>query len=328
MTSGEFENRNAARWAEYERLVDAMERGQEIGGVERLPQRFRELCLDHSLVQARMYGIRLGERLNALVIRGYKLIYRSRRHGWESVVRMAAVTFPATVRKEWRLFWLCSAVFWIPFLLLVWVAKHDLTWIQSILGSQGMAQMEEMYGGDSPLAKGRPGMGSDFMMFCFYIQHNIGIDFSIFAGGILAGLGTLFYLFFNGLHIGAAAGYCNAVCNPQAFWSFVAGHSSFELTGMVISGMAGMRMGLAILWPGRLPRVRALVEATKKAMPLIYGAAVMTACAAVLEGFWSAQPLTWLPGSAYAWKYSVGAVLWLLHIVYFLFAGRRAGDAA
>ena len=51
----------------------------------------------------------------------------------------------------------------------------------------------------------------------------------------------------------------NHACNPESFWSFVAGHSSFELLGMIVSGMAGMRLGLALLRPGRLPRVRALV---------------------------------------------------------------------
>lgn len=323
MTSGDFETKNSPRWAEYEALVESVERGKPMPGVEKLPQRFRELCGDYSLAQGRMYGIRMTERLNALVIRGYKMIYRTRRAGWETAVRMAAVDFPATVRREWRLFWLCSAVFWLPFFALLIAAKYDLTWIQSILGTDGMAQVEEMYGSGSNLAKhGRGGTGSDFMMFCFYIYNNVSIDFRIFAGGITAGLGTLFFLLFNGLHIGAAAGYANAVCDPHAFWSFVVSHSSFELIGMTISGVAGMRMGLAILWPGRLPRVRALVEATKGSLPLIYGAAVMTAFAAVIEGFWSAQPIPAV------WKYSLGAVLWILHIFYFLLAGRRAGHAA
>lgn len=322
MTSGDFESKNAARWAEYDAMIRSVERGHRVPGVEKLPQRFRELSLDFALARSRMYGVGLVERLNALVIRGYKQIYRSRRAGWESVVRMAVETFPAAVRKEWRLFWLCSAMFWVPFFLLVWAAKHDLTWIQSILGSEGMANLETMYGYGSDLSKGRQGTSSDFMMFCFYIYNNVSIDFRIFAGGILAGIGTLFFLLFNGIYIGASAGYCNAVCDASAFWSFVASHSSFELTGMIIAGMAGMRMGLALLWPGRLPRTRALVEKTRESLPLIYGAAVMTAIAAVFEGFWSAQPVP------HSWKYAMGGLLWALHLVYFLFAGRRAGDAA
>jgi uncharacterized membrane protein SpoIIM required for sporulation len=323
MTAGDFENKNSARWAEYEALVRSLELGKPMPGVENLPQRFRELCLDLSLAQARMYGTRISEKLNALVIRGYNLIYRQKTGGWQAVVRMAAVTFPQTVRREWRLFWLCSAVFWIPFFALLIAAKHDLTWIQSILGSRGMADMEQMYGSESgQIAHLRSAYGSNFMMFCFYINNNVGIDFQIFAGGMAAGVGTLFFLLFNGIHIGASAGYANAACDPKAFWSFVVSHSSLELIGMIIAGMAGMRVGLSILWPGRLPRVRALVEASKDALPLIYGAAVMTALAAVVEGFWSALPI---PA---AWKYGFGATLWVLHVVYFLLAGRQARDAA
>jgi uncharacterized membrane protein SpoIIM required for sporulation len=323
MTSGDFENKNGARWEEFEQLVTSMERGKPRLGIDRLPQKFREVCIDLSLAQARMYSPRLVERLNALVIRGYELIYRGRRSGWEAAVRFAVVKFPQTVRREWRLFWLCSAMFWLPFFALLIAAKYDLTWIQAILGGEGMTSMEHMYGkGQESLSNLRSDHGSNFMMFGYYIQNNVSIDFRTFAGGIAAGLGTLFFLLFNGLQIGASAGYATEVCSPTAFWSFVAGHSSFELLGMVVSGMAGMRLGMAILRPGRLPRSRALVEAGKRALPLIYGAAVMTTLAAVVEGFWSAQPIP--P----ALKYGVGIAGWFVHAAYFLFAGKGVADEA
>ncbi len=289
MTSGDFEHRNMARWAEYESLVALMEKGKAGVEAEKLPRLFRELSLDLSLAESRMYGSRVTERLNELVIRGYELIYRTRRGSWENILS----------------------------------ADHDIRWIQSVLGADGMASMEQMYGGkEEQLSHLRSEYGSNFMMFCFYIYNNVAIDFRIFAGGMAAGLGSLFFLLFNGLHLGAAAGYVNHACNPESFWSFVAGHSSFELLGMIVSGMAGMRLGLAILRPGRLPRVRALVEASKQAMPLIYGAALMTALAAVVEGFWSAQAI---PSNL---KYTVGIIGWVLHIAYFSLAGRRSGHAA
>lgn len=322
MTSGDFEHQNAERWAEYERLVGKLEAGQRDPEAGQLPKRFRELCLDLSLAESRMYGTRITERLNALVIRGYELIYRQRRGGWEQALSFVAVTFPQTIRREWRLFWLCSLVFWLPFFALMISAGHDIRWVQAVLGADGMSSMEQMYGGrEQQLSHLREEYGSNFMMFCFYIYNNLAIDFRIFAGGMLAGLGTLFYLLFNGVHLGAAAGYVNHACNPESFWTFVAGHSSFELLGMVVAGMAGMRLGLAILRPGRLPRVKALVEASRQAMPLIYGAAIMTTMAAVVEGFWSAQDF---PS---ALKIGVGVAGWVLHIVYFIFAGRRAADA-
>ncbi len=323
MTSGDFEDRNRVRWAEYESLVSLIEKGKAGPEAEKLPRLFRELSLDLSLAESRMYSGRITERLNELVIRGYELIYQTRRGSWEKVLSFVAVTFPQTVRKEWRLFWLCNAVFWLPFFAMLLSANHDIRWIQAVLGADGMASMEQMYGGkEEQLSHLRSEYGSNFMMFCFYIYNNVAIDFRIFAGGMGAGLGTLFYLLFNGFQLGAAAGYVDHACNPESFWSFVAGHSSFELLGMVVSGMAGMRLGLAILRPGRLPRVRALVEASKQALPLIYGAAIMTSMAAVVEGFWSAQAI---PSNL---KYTVGIIGWALHIAYFSLAGRRSGHAS
>lgn len=323
MTVGDFEHRNEERWKEYERLVESLEKKKPNEHADQLPRRFRELCMDLSLAECRMYGSRLTERLNALVIRGYEVIYRGRRGGLQAAVDLVRSEFPRAVRKDWRLFWLCSGAFWIPFFAMMFAAGHDIGWVQAALGAEGMVQMEEMYGGrEQQLAHLRSEYGSNFMMFCFYIWNNVAIDFRIFAGGILAGAGTLFFLLFNGLHIGAAAGYVNHACDPESFWSFVAGHSSFELLGMVVAGMAGMKLGLAILRPGRLPRVRAIAESTKQALPLIYGAALMTTLAAVVEGFWSAQPV---PSMV---KYSVGIVFWVLHVAYFLFAGKGDGREA
>jgi uncharacterized membrane protein SpoIIM required for sporulation len=323
MTSGDFEHKNQERWAEYERLVSRLETGKTFPEAGQMPRRFRELCMDLSLAESRMYGARITERLNSLVIRGYEVIYRTRRAGWQKVLEFLTAGFPQAVRREWRLFWLCNLVFWLPFFAMMLSSMHDIRWIQAVLGAEGMVSMEDMYGGtEQQLSHLREEYGSNFMMFCFYIYNNVAIDFRIFAGGMAAGLGTLFFLLFNGLHLGAAAGYVNHACNPESFWSFVSGHSSFELLGMVVSGMAGMRLGLAILRPGRLPRVRALAEAGKQALPLIYGAALMTTMAAVIEGFWSAQPI---PSEV---KYGFGIAGWILHAVYFLLAGRRGADAA
>ncbi|MFT4177190.1 MAG: stage II sporulation protein M [Luteolibacter sp.] len=322
MTSGDFEARNQARWQEYEELVTALEKGKKPADAGELPRRFRELCLDLSLAENRMYGGRITERLNALVIRGYKLVYQRRRGGMEKVAAFVAADFPRTIRREWKLFVICSLVFWVPFFVTMLSAGHDLRWVQAILGTEGMASMEQMYGDkDTQIAHLREEYGSNFMMFCFYIYNNVGIDFRVFAGGMLAGLGTLFYLVFNGLHIGAAAGYVNHAGNPEAFWSFVAGHSALELVGVVVSGMAGLKIGNAIVKPGRLTRVGALVAAAKEALPLIYGAALMTSLAAVIEGFWSAEPF---PSMV---KYTVGILGWILLAAYLLFAGRR-GNAA
>ena len=107
------------------------------------------------------------------------------------------------------------------------------------------------------------------------------------------------------------------------FWGFVAGHSSWELLGAALSGAAGLKLGWALIRPGRLTRLAALKEAAIPAVGLLYGAAGMTTFAAVIEAFWSSSGLI-SPGV----KYIVGITFWILFALYFVFAGRgRQTDA-
>lgn len=322
MNPGSFEERREADWTELDRLVGSVEAGKPASDVETLPRRFREACADLSLARHRMYRGGMIERLNGLVIRGYKLLYRSRSSGCEAVLRFAAVDFPRLVRAEWRLFWLCNALFWLPFFGMLWSVGGDMDWALSVLGPEGMADMEMMYGGrEQQISHLREEFGSNFMMFAHYIANNVGIDFQIFAGGVLATLGTIFFLIYNGVYIGAAAGYATHACDAASFWTFVSGHSSYELLGMAVAGMAGMRLGLGVLKPGRLSRADAIAASAKRSLPLLYGAAAMTFLAAVVEGFWSARDV----GAGV--KYGVGIAGWVLHAVYFLFAGRGHDEA-
>jgi uncharacterized membrane protein SpoIIM required for sporulation len=154
-------------------------------------------------------------------------------------------------------------------------------------------------------------------MFGFYIFNNVRIAFQTFAGGLVFGLGAVFFLVFNGLVIGAVAGHVTSVGYGAAFWSFVAGHSAFELGGIALSGAAGLRLGAALLAPGQLTRKDALAVAGREAAGMMYGVAGMIVAAAFVEAFWSSNT-----GLAHTIKYGVGGVLCMLTIAYFVTAGR------
>jgi uncharacterized membrane protein SpoIIM required for sporulation len=156
-------------------------------------------------------------------------------------------------------------------------------------------------------------------MLGVYIRNNVHIDFQCFAGGIVFGLGSIFFLLYNGLFLGAVAGHLTRLGYGEAFWSFVAGHSSFELLGAILAGAAGLRIGYALVSPGPYSRGTALRAAARVAVRLLYGAAAMTACAAVVEAFWSPQRA--LPAEL---KYGVGIALWVLWLLYFALAGAGA----
>jgi uncharacterized membrane protein SpoIIM required for sporulation len=154
-------------------------------------------------------------------------------------------------------------------------------------------------------------------MFGYYIMNNIGIAFQTFASGLLFGLGSLFFLLFNGLMIGAVAGHLTQIGYGETFWSFVVGHGAFELTAIALAGAAGLKIGWALLVPGRLPRAEALRIAAGSSVRLVGGVIVFLLLAAFIEAYWSSMAL-----ASPTLKYAVGAALWLLVLAYLLLAGR------
>jgi uncharacterized membrane protein SpoIIM required for sporulation len=105
----------------------------------------------------------------------------------------------------------------------------------------------------------------------------------------------------------------------ETFWSFVATHSSFELTAIVLSGAAGLKLGHSLLAPGRRTRRQSLVQAARECVVIVYGVAAMLVVAAAIEAFWSSA--IWLPNAV---KYGVAAVCWIVVVIYLSVQGRHA----
>lgn len=317
MTPAHFEKHIEPHWQKLEGLLKEVEKGKAPEDVAELPATFRLVCHDLSVAQHRMSAPRIIEHLNALALRGYRALERQRSGGWDAFVRLFFVGFPQAVRAEWRLFWFCTALFYVPAIVLALITPHYPEWSMALLGVDGMMQIDSMYGETSkPADYVRENFGSGFAAFCFYIWNNVGIDFRTFAGGLLGGVGALFVLVFNALYLGAVFGYVQYSGNPLTLSTWVVAHGAPELTGIVISAMAGLRLGLSVLRPGQLQRRDALVLAGRKAMPLIVGAAIFTSIAAVLEGFWS--PLNFTP----AIKFGVGGLCWLSVAAFLALSGR------
>ena len=198
-----------------------------------------------------------------------------------------------------------------------WLVYERPELILSVVSAETAASFDSMYS-DSAASIGRAAEG-DWLMFGYYISHNISIAFQCFAGGLLAGIGSLFYLIYNGAFGGAIGGYLTVRGHAGTFYPFVVTHSAFELTAIVLSGAAGLRIGFSMVAPGRLSRVQSLVEATKDCAPVVAGSAGMLLIAAAIEAFWSSQ--AWL---APVIKYSLASACWIAVLSYLTFQGRRA----
>ncbi|HRV80322.1 MAG: stage II sporulation protein M [Planctomycetes bacterium] len=310
-----FERQRKPRWEALDALLQVPVSKRSKVQDQDFPGLYREVSRDLALARERRYSPELLDRLNGLVLRGHQRLYRSRKPIWTEGFAFLAFGFPRMVRARWQRFVFCVLAFVIPFGLL-WYAGHQRSeWVFALLDESMIKDLDSMYSTPNGVDKRSAELG--FFAFAHYIQNNVSIDFRVFAGGVLAGILALFLLAYNALVLGAATGYIAYAGYEDQFWPFVIGHSALEITGIWLSTLAGLEIGLAWLMPGRKTRRYALVEGARSGLLLLFGAATMTALAAVVEGFWS-------PGSAAAeTKYWVGGVLWVLVAAHLGLAGRR-----
>lgn len=314
-----FIARHAADWEALEVVLDRLEGGQTVAAPD-FPQAYRRLCQQLALARSRAYNPELVDRLNRMVLRGHQQLY-GRPLIAPRLMEGIQRTFPARVRQEWRLVAASAALFAVPLLITVLAVRHNPEAIHSILNPMMLDNVEQMYDPASEQFLHERTAETDIEMFGFYIRNNIGVGFRLFASGLLAGLGSVFFLIFNGVSIGAVIGHLDNVGFTSTLYPFMIAHGAFELTAIVLAGAAGLRLGLALIAPGRHSRRAAMAMAAKTAMPIVYGFTGMLVIAAGLEAFWS--PRHTLP---LALRYGVGAAMWVLVGVYLVGAGRR--DAA
>lgn len=321
MNQEAFEARYEPQWAQFERWLDALAASRrrnanaEIVPEQAVPKRYRMLCQHLALARDREYSPGLVERLNRLVIRGHQMLYGAHPEAGPAVVRFFASGFARAVRARLKSVLAAALLFLGPLAGLTLAIQFHPDLVYTLLPHEQVLMYQEMY---DPANKriGTRSAQADSFMLGHYIWNNIRIGFQTFAGGLLFGLGTLFFLVFNGVVIGATAGHLIQIGYTGPFFSFVSGHSAFELSGIVLMGAAGLELGAALIVPKSLSRRDALKNRARSAVPLVYGGGTLLAAAAFIEAFWS--PLSLAP----ALKYSVGLGLWAVLAVYFCFAGR------
>jgi len=324
MTPLQFERTYQDAWAELESMLDALLRRSRgsarlsgDGGI-RLASLYRHACEHLALARARCYPRHIVERLERITADAHQVIYRQRDSGLQRVRTMLAVDFPAAVRHHLAYVLTSAAVFLLPTVVLGILVYRRPELILSVVSADTASSFEQMYSPGAESIGQIRGASTDWMMFGYYIANNVGVAFQCFAAGLFAGTGSLFFLAYNGAFGGAIAGYLTARGLSPVFFSFVATHSAFELTAIVLAGAAGLRIGHALLAPGRQTRLQALVDATRGCAALLYGLTAMLLVAAAIEAFWSSA--RWLPPSI---KYTVAAVCWTGVFAYLTLSGRR-----
>ncbi len=304
------------RWGKLDRLLGNGRQLHKHDGVtiSRTASLYRSLCNDLMRSRSLGYTPDLVDYLNSLAGRAHNALYGARPFQLPQFFRMLLLDFPRAFRRNINFFWLSLLLFCIPCAIGVFGALNSPDFAAEIVPEGTLAQMAEAY--SQGFGDGRS-EGTDAQMAGFYVYNNVGIAFRCFATGILFGAGSLFFLIYNGLMIGTVTGYVASAGHAHNILTFMCTHGTFELTAIIISGQAGLRMGYSLVVTNGLTRIGSLRHHAPEIARLVLGAAAMLVIAAAIEGFWSPSSI---PAPV---KWTVAAILMGLIIFYLAFVGRR-----
>jgi uncharacterized membrane protein SpoIIM required for sporulation len=227
------------------------------------------------------------------------------------------VEVPARLLRD-RALWLALAAFWGVFFVSLALGAASRSYCEAVVGPDVLASLERAYA--SP-ARGRDGNAGSFATG-IYVIHNAGIGLRCFAGGLFFGIGGLVITVSNAVQLGAIFGHMLVGSSRGNFVEFVTAHGPFELTAIVFSAAAGMRLGFSLVATGGLSRSASLRRAVREATPTMAAAVVLFCLAAMIEGFLS-------PSSApYAVKAAVAIASTLLLLGYVVGLGWMGNRSA
>lgn len=333
MKVSELLKQRRSQWQELERLCDKIETQKRdfvsAATVSRFALLYRSACADLALADEYRLPQNTTTYLHQLVGRAHNQLYRSHRFNYETWHQTMFVEVPQRIFNDGCV-QLAFVLFWGTFLLSTFLSASTTFWpefAESVIPAAQLEMMEENF--SEPMSTRDP--STNIMMAGFYIAHNTGIGLQCFASGLLIVPGIVVVMF-NAVVLGSSFGYFarGDIAAGVNFYEFVTAHGPFELTAIVLSAGAGLRLGLGWIKTNGLTRSSSLRKTASEAMSLMFAAIVLFFLAAFIEAFISPSSFDSIgfvlgaaniPFDPYVLKATVAVVCSGALMFYFVFLG-------
>jgi uncharacterized membrane protein SpoIIM required for sporulation len=313
MTVDRFVEDRRARWARLGNLIfDANGRVERLApdDVLELGRLYRSASSDLAVARRDFALDAATERLNDLVAAGHALVYSEAPTSGRRLRRFFLHELPASVRSNSRFTAVSFAAFAIPLL-----ATFAIGLLLPEIAATALPADTRQHLAERRLWTDIP-EGYRSLMGPLIIVNNVRVAVVAFAGGLTAGALTLYLLVANGAFLGTVLSVVQGYGLSGGLLTFTAAHGPLEISCIVLSGGAGLRLAWALLRPGDRSRRDALRLAGAQAIRVMLLVVPALGVAGLLEGFLSPSdaPL----GVQVSGGLIAGVALW----GYIAFAGR------
>ncbi len=224
-------------------------------------------------------------RLTFLVAEAHGVLYgRRETNVREAVSRFLTLTFPAAVWRIRRFIVVATLLTMVPWIVFqVWIGvspdAFNLTGDPAVTEAYIENDFEDYY-------SSQPAQNFAGQVFL----NNVRVGILAFAAGILLCVFTAGILIYNGANVGVAGGLFTHVGEWERFWGLILPHGLLEISAVIVSGAAGLRLGWSVIAPGDQTRWTALSAQGRDVGNVVIGLIIAFAVAGLIEGFVTGQP--------------------------------------
>jgi uncharacterized membrane protein SpoIIM required for sporulation len=309
----------AAHRAEWDRLEALVrQRGRLTGAeVDELVTLYQRVATQLSVVRSATPDPALVAKLSSLLTRARSAVTGTSAPAWKDAIRFFTRQFPAGVYRS-RYWWLSTALAFTVVSALVgaWVAGNPE--VQATIAAPEQIRELTRPGGEfESYYSSAP--ASSFAAQVW--TNNAWVATGCLFFGILLGVPVVYILWQNALNVGISAGLMASVDRLDVFFGLITPHGLLELTGVFVAAGTGLRLGWAVIDPGRRTRAEALGVEGRTVAGMALGLVCLFLVAGLIEAFVTPSGLpTWA-------RIMVGVAAEAAFLAYVFVLGRRAALA-
>ncbi len=312
-----FRAAHQADWERLDQLIARIEkrsvRSLSEEDILALPLLYRSALSSLSVARETSLDRALITYLEQLCTRAYFQLYGVPDTMLRQVGRFLKSDWPLAVQALWRETLVALLLTVVGAVAGYWLVASDASWYYAII-PDGMASGRDPSASVETLRNTiygdqKQGMLATFAAYLF--THNSQVAIFAFALGFAFTVPTILLLLYNGLSLGAMIWLFAKKGLGFGFVGWLSIHGSTEMFAIILAGAAGMKIGTAIAFPGRHPRVQAAVVAGRGAAVAMAGVVIMLMAAGLLEGI-GRQTI-----QSDALRYGIGAAMLLGWLSYF-----------
>jgi uncharacterized membrane protein SpoIIM required for sporulation len=284
-----FRQAHEADWERLEHIVTRIEKGSirrlSDDDLLALPALYRTTLSSLSVARDTSLDRALITYLERLCTRAYFQIYGVQTPALRQLGRFFAQSWPEAVRSIWRETLFCVALTIGAAVLAFLLVRSEPSWFYSII-PEGLAQGRDPTATAEFLRSTLHSKDKNWLgpFAAFLFTHNSQIAIFAFALGFAFAAPTVLLILYNGLMLGALYAIFAAKGLALNLTGWLMIHGTTEIFAICISGAAGIRIGMAIAFPGRVSRMDSAVRAGRTAATAMGGTVIMLAVAGLLEG--------------------------------------------